>query len=223
MNGSIPNADEDNPFRARRANVEDLPALQALWQHADLPWDQLDRFVTEFLVVPGTTDGTLLAAIGLQIDGQEALMHSEALLPQEDPESLRQALWQRLQIVARNHGVTRIWTLEDDPFWQGVFSRADLSAVQQLKAAFADPGASWWTFQLVDPAKAQRLIDERIAVWEAARQSDKTELAATIQKFQKFAYVVFGLVLVMMVVMVLYVVVRRPDAFQTLLRGAGAR
>jgi hypothetical protein len=25
---------------------QDLPALQALWQRAELPWDQLDRFVT---------------------------------------------------------------------------------------------------------------------------------------------------------------------------------
>ena len=72
---------EDVPIRARRATVEDLPALQALWQRADLPWDQLDRFVTEFLVVPGEEDGMLLAAIGLQVDSDQALAHSEAILP----------------------------------------------------------------------------------------------------------------------------------------------
>lgn len=38
-------------LNVRRATVEDLPALQVLWQQADLPWMELERFATEFQVV----------------------------------------------------------------------------------------------------------------------------------------------------------------------------
>lgn len=214
---------EDVPIRARRATVEDLPALQALWQRAELPWDQLDRFVTEFLVVPAADEGMLLAAIGLQVDGDQALAHSEAILPGQESDALRAALWQRLQIVARNNGVVRLWTLEDAPYWRSVFGPADAAMMQGLKASFADPGAEWWTYQLIDPAKAQKMIDERLALWEATRQSDSTYLADNIQRFRQISFVVVGLVLAMMAVMVGYVLIRRPEAFQELLRGAGQR
>lgn len=214
---------EDVPIRARRATAEDLPALQALWQRADLPWDQLDRFVTEFLVVPSDEEGMLLAAIGLQVDGDEALAHSEAILPGQDSDGLRAALWLRLQIVARNNGAVRLWTLEDAPYWRSVFVPADAAMIQGLKASFADPSAEWWTYQLIDPAKAQKMIDERLAVWEATRQSESTHLADSIQRFRQISFIVVGLVLAMMALMVLYVVIRRPEAFQELLRGAGQR
>lgn len=214
---------EDAPIRARRATVDDLPALQALWQRADLPWDQLDRFVTEFLVVPGEEEGTLMAAIGLQIDGDQALAHSEALFPGEDADALRAALWLRLQIVARNQGAVRLWTLEDAPFWRSVFTKAAPATVQELKASFADPTAEWWTFQLIDPVKAQKLVDERMAIWEASRQADSTQLADTIQRIRQFSFGLVGVVLLMMALMVLYVVVRRPDAFQHVLRMFGGR
>ncbi len=214
---------EDVPIRARRATVEDLPALQALWQRAELPWDQLDRFVTEFLVVPGEEEGMLLAAIGLQVDGDQALAHSEAILPGQDADGLRAALWLRLQIVARNNGAVRLWTLEDAPYWRSVFAIADATTVQSLKASFADPTAEWWTYQLIDPAKAQKMIDERLALWEATRHSDSTHLADSIQRFRQISFIVVGLVLAMMAVMVMYVVFRRPEAFQELIRGVGRR
>lgn len=214
---------EDAPIRARRATVDDLPALQALWQRADLPWDQLDRYVTEFLVVPGEEEGTLLAAIGLQIDGDQALTHSEALFPGEDTDVLRSALWLRLQIVARNQGAVQLWTLEDAPFWRSVFTRAEPAVIQQLKSSFADPTAEWWTFQLIDPVKAQKLVDERMAIWEASRQADSTQLADSIQRFRQFSFLIVGVVIAMMAIMVLYVVIRRPEAFQQVLRGFGGR
>lgn len=207
----------DGPaIRARRATVDDLPALHALWQRAGLPWDQLERYVTEFIVV-GNQEGLVLAAIGLQADGDQGLVHSEALAPCDDPDALRAALWQRLQIVARNHGVARLWTLEDAPFWQATFQRATPSDIAQLKASFADAEAAWLVSTLVDPARAQRLVDERLALWEAHRQADSSQFADTVSRIRQFAFAVAGLVIVMMLAMVAYVVARRPDAFQAIL------
>jgi hypothetical protein len=213
---------EDAPIRARRATVDDLPALHALWQRAELPWDQLDRFVTEFLVVPGE-EGILLAAIGLQIDGDQGLFHSEAILANDDADTYRAALWQRLQIVSRNQGAVRLWTLEDAPFWRSVFVPADPALINGMKTSFADPTAGWWTFQIIDPAKAQKLVDEQLALWEASREGSSSEFADTIQRFRQFSFLVVGVVITMMLMMVLYVLMRRPDALQQVIRGFGGR
>ena len=203
-------------IRARRATVDDLPGLHALWQHAGLPWDQLERFVTEFILVPND-DGLPLASIGLQAEGDQGLVHSEAILPGQDDEALRAALWQRLQIIARNHGIVRLWTLEDAVFWTTRFESAPDSVVRGLGATFADPTASWWICVLRDPERAQRLLDERMALWEAHRQSDAHQFSDTIARIRQAAFIIAGLVIAMMVGMVVYLVARRPDAFQTLL------
>ena len=202
--------------RARRATVDALPGLHALWQRVGLPWDQLERFVTEFILVPND-DGLPLAAIGLQADGDQGLVHSEAILPGQDESLLRAALWQRLQIIARNQGIARLWTLEDAGFWTSTFQPAPTSDAASLKASFADPTASWWIYVLRDPARAQRLLDERMALWEAHRQSDASQFSETISRIRQGAFLIAGFVIVMMMGMVVYLVVRRPDAFQTLL------
>ncbi len=218
MNQTLPGAGSDvasspvEPIRpaARKANVDDLPALQALWQRAGLPWIELERFVTEFQVVPGE-EGQLQGAIGLQLDGSEGLLHSEAIFPGTDADAIRAELWGRMQIVARNLGVARLWTLEDAPFWCHTFVRADPAAIQGLQAGFRDPEAAWLVCQLVDPARAQKLLDERLALWEASRQSESENLLETIGRIRTFAFTVAGVLIGGMLLMVVWVLMRRPD------------
>ncbi len=207
---------------ARRATVDDLPALQALWQQAALPWDELERYVTEFVVVPDE-GGVILAAIGLQVDGDQALLHSEAILPSNMADATRQSLWQRLQIVGRNQGVCRIWTLEDAPFWTAVFARATPEEIADLRTSFADPSGSWWTHQLLDPKRTQQLLDERLALWEANRRTESTDLADTIQQIRRVSYAIVGIIILMMLCMVLYVLLRRPGAIQRILQGLSSQ
>lgn len=206
---------------ARRATIEDLPALQALWQGAGLPWDELERYVTEFVVVPDE-GGVVLAAIGLQITDDQGLLHSEAISPRGRADETRQVLWQRLQIVARNQGVCRLWTLEDAPFWSAIFLKATPEEVAEMGTPFADPSGCWWTHQLLDPKRTQQLLDERLALWEANRQSESTDLAESIQKIRRGSYAVAGAIILMMGFMVLYVLLRRPGTIQEILKQLGS-
>jgi len=213
---------EQETYRARRATVDDLPSLHGLWQKAGLPWDQLERYVTEFIVIPDDS-GLLVGAIGLQVEGDQALVHSEAFFDCEIADAARQALWQRIQIIARNQGVYRLWTLEDAPFWTTTLVRASEAEAASLRAPFADPTAVWWTHQLLDPVRAQALLDERLALWSAQRQADSTELAEGIQRIRRISYGIAGAVALSMCLLVLYVLIRRPDALQQLLRGLGSQ
>src|SRR5947208_15870874 len=63
--------------QVRRATVEDLQKLAALWKQENLPAQDLEKRFKEFQVVEGEGGG-ILAAVGLQIVGPEGRLHSEA-------------------------------------------------------------------------------------------------------------------------------------------------
>ena len=156
-------------YQSRRATPEDVPALQALWQRADLPWNELETFIDEFVVVPGP-DGILIAALGIMVEGHEALLHSEALMLSEDADAVREVMWKRLQNLARVLGARRVWTQEDSLYWQTIgFTKVSPEMLAQVKATFLDPTAEWLSLQLFDPEKAQEIIKEKLAVWETQR------------------------------------------------------
>jgi N-acetylglutamate synthase-like GNAT family acetyltransferase len=180
---------------ARRATVEDLPALQGLWQAADLPWEELDKFVTEFQLVEDSV-GNLVGAVGLLVEGTEALLHTEALANSIDADEARAFLWRRIQIVARNLGVHRVWTQEDDPFWTAsgfaAPSSHDLAAVN---ASFLGVGSGWRFLLLVDPSKANAVVQEQMALWQAEREREAEEFQRKVKNFRAVAFLLFGIVL----------------------------
>jgi len=63
-------------FKIRRATVDDLPQLIELWQIENLPWQELERRLTEFQVADDGT-GQVVGALGIQIAVRQANIHSE--------------------------------------------------------------------------------------------------------------------------------------------------
>ena len=118
------------PYVARRATVEDLPQLLALWELERLPATALEKRFTEFQVVSDDA-GVVLAAVGLQIIGAHGLLHGEAIARPELSDMLRGLLWKRLQVIIQNHALERLWTQLPAHAWrdQG-FERA---TEEQLK------------------------------------------------------------------------------------------
>ncbi len=99
----------------RRATVDDLPALKSLWLAAHLPADELESRLTEFQVVE--TGGVFAGALGVQILRQHARLHSEDYADFSVADAARELFWERIQNLAANHGVFRVWTQETSPFW----------------------------------------------------------------------------------------------------------
>lgn len=208
---------------ARRATVEDLPALQALWQIGGLPAEELEKFLTEFQVVPGEGEGVLLGAIGLMVEGNDALLHSEALAPGDEGDegdAIRAALWCRLQIIARNQGIHRLWTQEDADYWRtGGFGAAPAETVSAATAAFVDKTATWLVCELIDPAKAKQLVTEQMAIWHATRTQEADELQGKIRAFRNASLLVVAVVVVLMIGIVVFVLRQRPEILKRLLHG----
>lgn len=175
---------------ARRATIDDLPSLQALWIEAGQPWEELEKLLAEFQVV-ADEDGSLLAAVGLLVEGTEGLLHTEtvAVRAGEQADELRAQLWRRIQIVARNQGVVRLWTAEDAPYWATEFSVAPAATVAAAGAGFLgnDPTASWRVRELVDAAKVNRVIDEQMAIWATKRENDRALAMRKVKTWRAFA------------------------------------
>jgi N-acetylglutamate synthase-like GNAT family acetyltransferase len=164
----------ESAFTIRRATVEDHAGLATLWAAMKYPAQELEKRLTEFQVAVGP-DNTVAGAIGMQILGKQALIHSEAFgdFAQADP--LRDLLWQRLQAVATNHGLVRLWTAEGAPFW----SRCGLhpttpEELQKLPAAWTRPEARWLTLKLREDVEEALNLDKEFALFmESERERSR--------------------------------------------------
>ena len=217
MRGHVPVV-EPPALSARRATLADLPALQELWQRTGLPSLELERYVAEFQVVSGEGEQRLLAAIGLLVEGNEALLHTEAIADPELADELRAGLWRRVQIVARNQGVQRIWTQEDAEYWRtGGFGQPTPQELTGATASFVDSSAAWLVCPLGHPAKAGLHVNEQMAIWQTARSQETQEFQTRIRRFRNFALCVAALVTIAACALFLYVFLRHPETVQRLL------
>jgi N-acetylglutamate synthase-like GNAT family acetyltransferase len=147
------------PYRVRRAVVDDLPLLQALWASMQLPVAELERRPTEFQVVE-SEDGSLLGAVGLEISGRVGRIHSEAYHDFALSEVLRQLFWERLQSLAANHGLTRLWTRETAPFWsRNSFHAPDAAELNKLPVLWGADLPGWLTLELRDEEALEKALE----------------------------------------------------------------
>lgn len=207
---------DPTPISARRAAVEDLAALQTLWQENGLPWEQLGGFLAEFQVAEDE-DGLITAAIGLLIEGDHALLHTEAVRPNADADLARSALWRRVQIVARNQGVQRIWTQEDAEYWATAgFAPVPPPLVERAPASFLKSSEDWRACDLLDPERAKAMIHEQLAILEAERMQSAAAFQQKVRNFRLFA-ILLAFVVLLLCGWLLYRIVQTPGLLQRLL------
>ena len=134
------------------------------------PAEELERRLTEFQVVH-SAEGRLIGALGLQIERQHGRLHSECYGDFSLADEMRPLLMQRISSLASNHGVFRLWTQEQAPFWsQHGFQRADYEALKKLPEKWAGAGSEWRTFQLKDEAAILSLEKEMALLMQTEKQ-----------------------------------------------------
>jgi len=190
------------PEQVRRATVEDLPQLIALWKQEDLPWQQLEKRFKEFQVVEG--EGKVLGLLGLDVTGLEGHVHSEAFARPELADRLRDQLWERMQVVAKNHGLIRIWSQFSTPFWNHCgFQSASAAMLEKIPPAFAGTSGLWRFMQLRDDAVLPASVEKEFAMF---REMEKAETEKLFQK-AKVLKLVAGLIVAAVLVLVIVWVV----------------
>ena len=185
-------------YRVRRATLDDIGQLMALWQLMHFSTDDLARRVTEFQIGE-TPDGKIVGAIGLQMLEKQGRIHCEAFTDFALADQLRPMLWDRLHSVATNNGLLRVWTQEQAPFWNhSGLVKADAEAIAKLPATWRGLGSEWLTLKLRDDLADVISLDKEFALF---MESEKQRTARTMQhaKLLKLiatliALAVFGLV-----------------------------
>lgn len=135
-------------YCVRRATLDDLAPLRELWQAMNFPVADLEKRLTEFQVAEAP-DGKVTGAVGLQIVEGQGLLHSEAFGDFSIADRLRPLLWNRIQSVATNHGLFRLWTCEQAPFWNHCgLVPATADVLPKLPQAWRGKAKAWLTLQL---------------------------------------------------------------------------
>lgn len=163
--------------QVRRATIEDLPALVALWQPMGLPVSELERRLTEFQVVTAEA-GKVVGTVGFQIAGKNGQIHSEAFADFSQADELRPLLWERLQMVAANHGIVRVWTRETAPFWAHLGMTApDADAIAKQPPAWREQPGHWLVLKLREDVEEALSADKE---FELFRQAERAQTEATL-------------------------------------------
>lgn len=197
-------------MRVRRATVEDLDMLRPMWEAMHLPAATLEPRLTEFQVVENP-EGQVVGGIGFQIGGSQGHLHNEAFTDFGLADAARELLWKRIQTLATNHGILRVWIRENTPFWlQLGFKTATEENLQRLPAAWNTEGPPWFTLQLKDEV-AIGAVEKELAMFMSASKRNSERTMDQLRVLKKMALFVAILFAIIAFGAAFYLLMKRPD------------
>lgn len=162
-------------FQARRATVDDLPRLKELWAIMHIPDTDLERQLTDFQVVTDEA-GLVVGCVAFQMNLRHARIHSEAFEDFSLAEYARPVLWARIQTLATNHGLARLWTQEQSPFWsRNGFQPATEEAFEKMPSNWDRFSTGWLTIKLKDE-EAMASLDKEFALFVESEKHQRGQL-----------------------------------------------
>jgi N-acetylglutamate synthase-like GNAT family acetyltransferase len=197
-------------MRVRRATVEDLDVLRPMWEAMHLPVATLEPRLTEFQIVENS-ENQIVGGIGIQIGGNQGHLHNEAFTDFGLADAARELLWKRIQTLASNHGVLRVWMRETTPFWARLgFNAATEEELQRLPAEWNTEGRPWFTLQLKNEAVISAMEKELTMFMTAQKKHSERTMdqlrflkTVTLVVAILFAIVAFGAAF--------FLLMKRPD------------
>jgi len=197
-------------LRVRRATVEDLEILRPLWTSMKLPVAELEPRLTEFQIVENA-EGKVVGALGLQIGERCGRLHSEGYTDYGLADASRELLWTRIQTLASNHGILRLWARETVPFWNGVgFKPADAETLKRLPEAWKAGDAPWFTLQLKDEATIASM-EKELAMFMAAEKRSSERMFEQARTMKTIANLIAIILALFALGAAIFVLIKRPE------------
>ncbi len=195
-------------YRVRRATLDDIGQLTALWKSMKFPDDELARRITEFQVAESDV-GQLLGAVGLQIAERQGRIHSEGFVDFASADKLRPQFWERLHAVANNHGLFRLWTQERAPFWNHCgLAKPDAEVMEKLPGVWRGLPDSWLTLKLKEDVQEVLSADKEFAVFMEA-EKQRTARAFAQARVLKFVATLIAVAVLLLVVSGAFFLIRK--------------
>lgn len=198
-----------NPLHIRRATVDDLPALRALWARAGWPADELESRLKEFHVF--VARGEFAGALGVQIAGANARFHSEDYTDFSLADAARELFWEHLQKLAAHHGVFRVWTQETSPFWtHWGFQPASSGELARLPDEWKSGGGRWLTLELKSEETINAALAARSVGFTDGGKQQAGKRAAQGRKIRIGFTVLFFAIGIVGIALAVYLLLRHP-------------
>lgn len=200
------------PRHVRRATLEDLGVLRYLWKECLFPAAELEKRLTEFQIVTSES-GDILGAIGVHIFGHIGLIHSEAYLHPESEDRARPLVWDKLQVIAHNHGLVLFWTAESATFWRNYagFRYATPEEIAALPVYFGDPKAAWLVLVLKEEAPIHQALEQHLALIQQSQEESKERMQHKIRTAKQIATAIAILLFLAVVVAGFFILRRLPQ------------
>ena len=174
-------------LRVRRATLDDLVALRAIWLSMRLPADELEKRLKEFQVVEDG-EGNVLGAVAIQFSKQHVLLYGEAFSDFSVADSARQLFWQRFEALAANHGIFRIWTQETSPFWKHWgFQPANAEILSRLPDEWKTSEGQWLTLELKNEEAVTSALETKFAGF---MDTEKKQTALVAEKARTLNHII---------------------------------
>src|SRR5882762_4865784 len=158
-----------------------------------LPADQLESRLTEFQVVE--RDGEVVGAVGFQIVRTAGLLHNEGYSDFSVADAARQMFWDRIQTLASNHGVFRLWTQETSPFWlRWGFQPADMESLARLPDEWKGSEEKWYTLELKNEAVISAVMEQQLSSFRSSENQQANKVMARAKTVTTVVTVFFFIV-----------------------------
>ncbi len=200
-------------FIVRRATLDDVPTLLTLWKSMQYPMEELARKITDFQVVVDA-QGALTGALGIEISGKQARIHSEAFVDFAWAEHFRPLLWDKIMTLASNHGLARLWTREQSPFYkrQGMV-KPEGDALATLPKEWQDGTGQWLTIKLREEVDTLLKADQEFALFMAG-EKERTQRALERAKMLKIFATIVAVVLAGLVLAGIFYIAQRSHVWR---------
>ena len=194
-------------YRVRRATLDDITQLTAIWKSMGFPVEDLSKRITDFQVAEGA-DGKVVGALGLQIAERQGRVHSEGFSDFALADQLRALLWDRIHAVATNHGLLRLWAQEQAPFWShcGLLA-ADPDSLGKLPATWRPLTSQWLTLKLKEEVETLVSLDKEFALFMES-EKQRTQKAFQHARILKAVAFMLALGILVLVMVGAFVVIR---------------
>jgi N-acetylglutamate synthase-like GNAT family acetyltransferase len=199
-------------LRIRRATVDDLDAVKTIWDAMRFSPSDLEKRLTEFQVVVDAA-GQVLGAVGIKVSGQHALLYSEGYSDFGIADSARQLFWERIQTLAANVGVFRLWTQERSPYWKNFgFQPPNSEAMNRLPNEWKNEfDGGWLTFQLKNEDVIAAALEKKFVPFMAGEKSGTKKISERARKLNQIIIITgFGIGIICAAITIYLLVHRSP-------------
>jgi hypothetical protein len=191
--------------------------LIPLWAGMNFPREELEKRLTDFQVgVDG--EGRLLGGVAFEVAGNQGRIHHEAFGDFGVADILRPLLWDKIQMLAQNNLVFRVWTQEVAPFWkQTGLQPPTREALQKIPAKWSTQG-QWLTLQLKEEAAIKALSGEGEfeAILRSEREASREAMERRTRTIKRAATTLAILLVIFIAALIVYAFMHDPRLMERL-------